>query len=145
MSAAPREVHGDEYLAAEQQRDFVARERLLTFRLRVQPEVRPGRQQDKQIARLRCEARLWFFQISGYALWRGKRGVPCLAFELDGRDANLFVEFERPSPSGFKLCFGRENVKFPVAQSAVEIWYFCWIRGRRLHQRLKCVDRLKHG
>jgi hypothetical protein len=44
--AASREVHG-EYLAAEQQRNFVARERLLTFRLRVKPEVRPGRQQDK--------------------------------------------------------------------------------------------------
>src|ERR1700678_2489623 len=144
MSAAPRKVHG-EYLAAEQQRDFVARERLLTFRLRVEPEVRPGRQQDKQIARLRFEARLWFFQISGYALRRGKRGVPRLAFELDGRDGNLFVEFKRPSPSWFKLGFGSENVKFAVEQSAVEIGDFGWIRGRRLHQRFKCVDGLKHG
>src|ERR1700678_764021 len=133
MSAAPREVHG-EYLAAEQQRDFVARERLLTFRLRVEPGVRPGRQQDKQIARLRFEARFRFFQISGYAFWCCKRGVPCLAFELDGRDANLFVEFERPAPSGFKLGFGSENVKLAVEQSAVEIGDFGWIQSRRLHQ-----------
>src|ERR1700733_5604423 len=143
-SAALPEVHG-EYLAAEKQRDLVARKGLLAFRLRVEPEVRPRRQQGKQIARLRFEARLRFLHINGYALRRGKRGVPCLAFELDGRDSDLFVEFERPSASGFKLGFGSENVKFTVEQSAVEIGDFGWIRSRRLHQRLKCVDGLKHG
>src|ERR1700733_4158772 len=144
MSAAPREVHG-EYLAAEQQRDFVARERLLTFRLRVEPEVRPRRQQQKEIARLRLEARLRILQIGGDALRRGKRGMPCLALRLDGRDVDLFAGVERPAPSGVTLRFRRENVKFSLERSAVESGNFGWIRSRRLHQRLKRVAGLKQG
>src|ERR1700722_3617204 len=140
---ALREVHG-EYLAAEQQCDFVARKRLLAFGLGVEPEVRPGRQQLKKITRLRFEACLRFFQIGGYALRRGKCRVPCLALELDGRDADLFVEFERSSLSRFKLGFGGEDVKLAVEQRAVEIGDFCGIRSRRLHQRLERIDGFKH-
>jgi hypothetical protein len=64
--ARPPEVHG-EYLAAEKQRDLVARKGLLALRLRVEPEVRPRRQQGKQIAPLRLEARLRLLQISRHA------------------------------------------------------------------------------
>src|SRR3984957_8287725 len=141
---ALREVHG-EYLAAEQQCDFVARKRLLAFGLGVEPEVRPGRQQLKEITRLRFEACLRLFQIGGYALRRGKCRVPCLALELDGRDADLFVEFERPSSSRLKLGFRGEDVKFAVEQRAVEIGDFGWIRSCRLHQRLERVRGFKHG
>ena len=45
-AVASGEVHG-ENLTAEQQRDFVARKRLLAFGLRIEPEVRPSRQQFK--------------------------------------------------------------------------------------------------